>query len=120
MNRIRQPFNVNSLSLVAATVALNDDAYLEKTKQLNDEGMTQLLTGFEKMGLASIPSKGNFITVDVETRGDDVFEALLQRGVIVRPVSNYGLPQHLRVSIGLKHENERFLVALAEILGRTW
>ncbi|MBL4638630.1 MAG: histidinol-phosphate transaminase [Proteobacteria bacterium] len=118
LNRIRQPFNVNSLSLAAATVAVNDEDYLVKTKRVNDAGMTQLLAGFGKMGLTSIPSKGNFITVDVEQKGDDVFEALLQLGVIVRPVTNYGLPQHIRVSIGLENENQRFLAALAEVLGR--
>ena len=119
LNRIRQPFNVNSLSLAAATVAVNDDEYLIQTKQINDEGMAQLLSGFEAMELTSIPSKGNFITVDVEISGDDVFEALLRKGVIVRPVTNYGLPQHIRVSIGLADENQRFLSALSDVLGRS-
>ena len=118
LNRIRQPFNVNSLSLAAATVAVNDEDYLVKTKRVNDAGMAQLLASFGKMDLTSIPSKGNFITVDVEQSGDDVFEALLQLGVIVRPVTNYGLPQHIRVSIGLENENQRFLAALAKVLGR--
>lgn len=118
LNRIRQPFNVNSLSLAAATVAVNDDDYLVQAKQINDAGMTQLLSGFEAMGLTSIPSKGNFITVDVAQKGDDVFEALLRRGVIVRPVTNYGLPNHIRVSIGLEKENQRFLTALSNVLGR--
>lgn len=117
INRIRQPFNVNSLALAAATVAVNDDEYLKQTKQVNDAGMAQLLIGFEVMGLTSIPSKGNFVTVDVGKSGDDVFDALLHKGVIVRPVVNYGLPQHIRVSIGLKAENQRFLTALAEVLG---
>lgn len=118
LNRIRQPFNVNSLSLAAATVAVNDNDYLAKTKQTNDAGMAQLSAGFKNLGLSAIPSKGNFITVDVEQKGDDVFEALLRQGVIVRPVTNYGLPNHIRVSIGLESENQRFLTALADVLGR--
>lgn len=119
LNRIRQPFNVNSLALVAATTALADDAYIAATKQLNDQGMKQLIAGFEAMALSYIPSKGNFITVNVERNGLDVYELLLKQGVIVRPVTNYGLPQHLRVSIGLQEENKRFLEALSGLLGRS-
>jgi len=115
LNRIRQPFNVNSLALAAATVALNDDLYIAKTKQLNDAGMAQLIAGFEQLGLGYIPSKGNFITVDVKRNGEEVFAELLQQGVIVRPVTNYGLPKHIRVSIGLETENQRFLDALGQI-----
>lgn len=118
LNRIRQPFNVNSLALAAATAALNDGAYLTATKQLNDQGMAQLIAGFNSMDLSYIPSKGNFITVDVERNGIDVYESLLQQGVIVRPVTNYGLPQHLRVSIGLQTENQHFLEVLSSLLGR--
>ncbi len=119
LNRIRQPFNVNSLALAAATAAVNDDDYLAQTKQANDAGMSQLLDGFEVLGLSSIPSKGNFVTVDVGMSGDQVFDALLHKGVIVRPVTNYGLPQYIRVSIGLESENNRFLTALAEVLGQS-
>jgi len=116
LNRIRQPFNVNSLALSAATAALNDDAYITKTKQMNDHGMAQLKDGLDVLGLSYIPSKGNFITVDVGRNGDDVFSKLLHQGVIVRPVTNYGLPKHIRVSIGLESENQRFLDALRKIL----
>lgn len=116
INRIRQPFNVNSLALAAATVALKDDAYIIKTKQLNDAGMAQLTVGLNALGLECIPSKGNFITIDVQKNGDDVFSDLLKQGVIVRPVTNYGLPKHIRVSIGLEYENQRFLDALKEVL----
>ena len=117
LNRIRQPFNVNNLALAAATVALNDDVYIEQTKRLNNVGMAQLIAGFDVLGLSYIPSKGNFITVDVKRNGDEVFNTLLRQGVIVRPVSNYGLPHHLRVSIGLEAENKRFLDALSVVLG---
>lgn len=116
VNRIRQPFNVNSVALSAATVALTDDDYLAKTKQFNDAGMAQLITGFDTLDLSYIPSKGNFITVDVKRSGEEVFADLLRLGVIVRPVSNYGLPKHIRVSIGLENENKRFLDALGQIL----
>ncbi len=112
LNRIRQPFNVNSIALVAATEALHDDDYIASAKKNNDLGMQQLITGFNELGLSYIPSKGNFITVDVQKNGDEVFAALLQLGVIIRPLTNYGLPKHIRVSIGLDVENQRFLEAL--------
>ena len=117
LNRIRQPFNVNALALTSAAVALKDDAYIKQTKQLNDQGMAQLVAGFDRLSLRYIPSKGNFITVDVQRNGDEVFSALLHQGVIVRPVGNYGLPQHIRVSIGLEDENQRFLDALTTTIG---
>ncbi len=116
LNRIRQPFNANSLALAAATVALQDDDYIRKTKEVNDAGMAQITAGFDRLGLNYIPSKGNFITVDVKRSGDDVFTDLLQQGVIVRSVTNYGLQNHIRVSIGLEDENQRFLDALGQIL----
>ncbi|PHS25380.1 MAG: histidinol-phosphate transaminase [Methylophaga sp.] len=116
LNRIRQPFNVNALALAAATVALQDKAYITKTKQLNNDGMQQLIVGFNALNLNYIPSKGNFITVDVQKSGDKVFNDLLQQGVIVRPVTNYGLPKHIRVSIGLAAENQRFIDTLSEVL----
>jgi histidinol-phosphate aminotransferase len=117
LNRIRQPFNGNSLALAAAEVALNDDDFLIKTKLLNDAGMRQLQTGFDELGLSYIPSKGNFICVDTQQNGAEVYEKLLQQGVIVRPVGNYGLPTYLRVSIGLAEENQRFLDVLPTVLG---
>jgi len=116
LNRIRQPFNVNSLALAAAKVALTDDEYIVRTKQLNDAGMSQLISGLDALGLTAIPSKGNFITVDVKQNGEKVFAELLKQGVIVRPVTNYGLPKHIRVSIGLENENQRFLDALGKIV----
>ena len=113
LNRIRQPFNVNSLALVAAIAALADKDYIEQSKQLNEAGLKQFITGFEQLGLSYIPSKGNFITVDVKRNADSIYQSLLQQGVIVRPISNYGLPQHLRISVGLEEENQRCLDALA-------
>jgi histidinol-phosphate aminotransferase len=116
LNRVRQPFNVNSLALAAASAALGDAEFLVRSKAVNDAGMAQLTAGFARLGLEWIPSRGNFVSVKV---GDAaaVFQALLRQGVIVRPVANYGMPDYLRVSIGLAGQNERFLEVLAEILG---
>jgi histidinol-phosphate aminotransferase len=118
LNRIRQPFNANSVAQAAAIAALGDSAYLQQARELNEAGMKQLIAGFESMNLSYIPSKGNFITVNVQTNAAEVYDDLLYEGVIVRPIAGYGLPQHLRVSIGLADENARFLEALASVLGR--
>ena len=118
MNRVRQPFNANSLAQAAAVAALGDESYLQQAREVNKAGMQQLITGFERMGLQYIPSMGNFITVNVHTNAAELNEDLLQEGIIVRPIANYGLPQHLRISIGLEHENQRLLDALSRILGR--
>ncbi len=116
LNRVRQPFNVNSLAQAAAVAALDDDAFLERSRQINDQGRAQLTDGFAALGLEYVPSYGNFVLVNV---GDAaaVNERLLRAGVIVRSVSNYGLPEHLRISIGLPAENAVFLAALPAALG---
>ncbi len=119
LNRVRQPFNVNSLALLAAAAALNDSDFIAASKRVNDAGMLQLTQGVQALGLDYIPSFGNFVCVKVAVEGHtaaSVFQQLLQRGVIVRPVGNYGMPEYLRVSIGLPQQNARFLTALGEIL----
>lgn len=115
---MRQPFNVNSLALAAATAALDDAEFLDRTKRLNDAGMMQLTEGFRRLGLEWIPSAGNFVAARVDEAGDamPIFRALLGKGVIVRPVGNYAMPEYLRVSVGLPEQNARFLTALGEIL----
>lgn len=118
LNRVRQPFNVNSLALAAACAALDDAEYLTKSRQLNEVGMEQLEGGLRLLGLSWIPSKGNFIAVDLGRDSGPVYQGLLREGVIVRPVAGYGMPNHLRVSIGLLEENTRFLEALARVLAR--
>ncbi|MCY1258641.1 Histidinol-phosphate aminotransferase [compost metagenome] len=118
LNRVRQPFNVNSLALAAACAALDDAEYLAEGKRINDEGMVQLEKGLRELGLEWIPSKGNFIAVDLKRDAGPVYQALLAEGVIVRPVGGYGMPQHLRISIGLPEENTRCLEALAKVLAR--
>lgn len=117
LNRVRQPFNVNSMALAAARASLDDQGFIQRAVELNRQGMSQLTQGFEGMGLEYIPSVGNFITVDVKRSGPEVDQALLREGCIVRPVANYGLPDHLRVSIGLPEENERLLSAMKKVLG---
>ena len=117
LNRVRQPFNVNSMALAAAEAALEDTDFIRRAVEVNREGMSQLMQGFDRMGLEYIPSVGNFIAVDVARPGPEVDQALLREGCIVRPVANYGLPNHLRVSIGLAEENARFLAALKKVLG---
>lgn len=116
LNRVRQPFNVDTVALAAATAVLDDEDYLQRSREVNRDGLKQLADGFESLGLEYIPSSGNFIAVDVGDRAGDVFQGLLERGVIVRPVAGYGMPRHLRVSVGLAAQNARCLTALAEVL----
>ena len=116
LNRVRQPFNNNTLALVAAEAALIDDEHLQETISVNALGMQQLTDGFKNLGLEWIPSAGNFVLVDLKQAGQPVYEALLHKGVIVRPVSSYELPNHLRISIGTATENRIFLQALDDTL----
>jgi histidinol-phosphate aminotransferase len=116
LNRVRQPFNNNSLALVAATAALDDAEHLTLTVENNARGMKQLTDGFKMLGLEWIPSAGNFVSVDLKQAGLPIYEALLHKGVIVRPVGNYEMPNHLRISIGTETENTQFLQALANVL----
>ena len=116
LGRVRPPFNVGVPALAAAEAALEDGAFLERSRRLNREGLARLAAAFDAMGLSHIPSTGNFITFALDRDGLEVYEALLRRGVIVRPVANYDLPRHLRVTVGTAEENERFLRALREVL----
>lgn len=117
LNRVRPPFNVNSLALAAATAALDDVEHLQRARAINANGMQQLVAGFKSLQLDFIPSVGNFICVDVG-EGAVVYEKLLREGVIVRPVANYAMPEYLRVTVGLEQENHRFLEALQKVLDR--
>ncbi len=113
MNRVRQPFNVNSLALAAAAAALDDMEFVARSYVLNLQGMAQLEEGARRLGLDFIPSYGNFLTIRVG-KAPEMYKRLLRRGVIVRPVGGgYGLPEHLRVTIGTQAENDKFLGALA-------
>jgi len=116
LNRVRQPFNNNSLALVAATAALGDAEHLQKTVDNNTLGMAQLTDGFKTLGLEWIPSAGNFVSVDLKQSGQALYDKLLRKGVIVRPVGVYEMPNHLRISIGTPAENAVFLQALSDVL----
>lgn len=116
-NRVRQPFNCNSLALSAAIAVVNDDEFIEKVADNNRQGLKQLQIFCHEKGLDYIPSKGNFITLDLKQPAMPIFQKLLENGVIVRPIAGYGLPNHLRVSIGLPEENQRFMDVLSMILG---
>lgn len=115
LNRVRQPFNVNSLAQTAAEAALSDTPHLQASVRLNSLGMRQICDGLTRLKLSIIPSYGNFVSFRV-THAASVYQGLLRRGVIVRPIANYGLPDYLRVSIGLEIENEKFLGALADAI----
>ena len=115
MNRVRQPFNVNNLALVGAIAALDDHVFIAESFALNRQGMEQLVAGIKRLGLEHIPSHGNFVTIAVSD-GAAINQKLLRQGVIVRPIAGYGMPNHLRVTVGLESENVRFLEALEKCL----
>ena len=117
MNRVRQPFNVSSVALAAATAALEDDEFLVRSAELNRRGMAQITEAVAALGLRWIDSAGNFVTVRVGD-GAAVNAALLRQGVITRPIAAYGMPEWLRVSIGLPEENARFIDALRAALAQ--
>ena len=116
LNRVRQPFNVDSLAQAAALAALDDLDHLRESVAINDRGLEQLRAGLTRIGVSFIPSAGNFLTIDLRRAAAPVDQALLGLGVVTRPVGNYGMPHHLRVSVGLEHENARFLEALERVL----
>ena len=121
LNRVRQPFNVNNLAIVAAAAALGDEQFVRESYELNAAGMVQLLDGCKRLGISWIPSYGNFLTVEIPRAGNQsqaaaVFQKLLRLGVIVRPLAGYAMPDHLRVTVGLPEENTRFLEALETVL----
>lgn len=118
MNRVRQPFNVNSIAQAAAIASLADNDFVARSYALNQAGMAQLTQGFKNLGLEYIPSYANFVSFKVADAAA-VNQKLLQNGVIVRPIANYGMPEYLRVSIGLFSENARFLEVLENILNPT-
>ena len=118
MNRVRQPFNVNSLALMAAEAALGDEAHLENTVTLNRLGLKTVSEVLMGRGFEVISSVGNFVTFDLGIPAAPIYLSLLHAGVIVRPIANYGLPNHLRVSLGTPDENQLFLEALDQVIPR--
>lgn len=116
LNRVRQPFNVNTPALLAATVALDDKAHLQNCVAINQRGLVFWQEACEQRGWAYIPSVGNFITVDFAQEAKPIYEALLRQAVIVRPIANYGLPNHLRITISTEEQNQQCLDALDKVL----
>ncbi len=116
LNRVRQPFNVNAPALAAALAALGDQAHIQRSVAVNRAGMAQLIAGFKRLGLDYIPSVGNFVCVDVGRPGAEVDAKLLRKGCITRPIGGYGMPRHLRITVGLEDENRRLLETLESVL----
>jgi histidinol-phosphate aminotransferase len=116
INRVRQPFNTGVLAQAAATAVLDDHAYLEQAIEVNRVGLEQLRDGFGRLGLDVVPSVANFVAVDTGRDANEVHNALIREGVIVRPIGAYGMPRHLRVSVGLESENRRCLDAMKKVL----
>lgn len=115
LQRARQPFNVNGIAAAAAIAALDDNEFVDRCRRENQKGLVQLGDGFGKLGLEFVPGQGNFLLVKVGD-GARIFGALQQRGLIVRPVKPYGLPEWVRITVGTHSQNERLLAALAEVL----
>lgn len=114
LHRLRQPFNVNAIAQAAATAALDDSAFAEQSRQVNAAGMRQVTAGLDALGITWVPSAGNFLLVETEDPSGR-FMALQKRGIITRPVAGYGLPRHLRISIGTSEQNERLLTQLSTL-----
>jgi histidinol-phosphate aminotransferase len=120
LEKVRQPFNINSMGLAAAEAALGDQAFVKKARRLNQQGMKLWEKELARLKIPYWPSQGNFILADVKSgtgkTGPEVFEACLRRGVIFRPIANYGLPGALRISIGTPLENRVAIQALAQVV----
>jgi histidinol-phosphate aminotransferase len=113
---VRQPFNVNTLALAAASAALQDQEHVTRTVAVNREALAQIRAGLDALGLRTYPTQGNFVLLDCARPALPVYEAMLRAGVIVRPVGAYGLPNHLRITSGMPVQNQRMLAALAQAL----
>ncbi len=116
MRKVKTPFNVTSLGLVAAMAALDDDEHVKRSIQTNAEGMAYLEKEFERLGMERWPGQGNFLLAKMPRDPQKIFQALLQKGVIVRPVAGYGLKEHLRFTVGTMAENKRLVASLEEVL----
>ena len=116
LNRIRQPFNVNTLAQAMASVAINDNEHIRKSVELNSKEYEFLFNNLSKLGLECIPSVGNFITFKGDFIGKEMFNSLMQKGIIVRSVDLYDMKDFIRVTIGTEAENLKFIKALKELL----
>lgn len=118
LNRVRHPFNVNSLAQVGATAALADPTHVARTVELNNRERKRLTEGLRRLDLRVLPAAGNFLCVEIGSQAAAVNEALLRDGIIVRPLAGYALPRFLRVSLGTEEENDRFMASLRQIHAR--
>jgi histidinol-phosphate aminotransferase len=118
MNRIRQPFNVNSLGQVAALAALEDDNHVLECIRTIEAGRHYLYDEFNALGVKYVPSRANFILVDVGRSASDIYQRLLKEGVIVRPMTPFGMESALRITVGTPQENRRLVKALKKVLGK--
>ena len=116
LNRVRHPFNVNTVSILAAQAALDDEDHLQQCVEMNTKGIKFWRAACQYRGLDYIPTIGNFITIDFEQDAMPIYEGLLREAVIVRPIANYGLPNHLRISISTPEDNQRCLDALDKVM----
>jgi histidinol-phosphate aminotransferase len=116
LHRVRQPFNTGTLSQVAALAALDDEEFLNRTQNTVAEGLAYLYQEIERMGLNYVPTQANFFLIEVPTDAKTIYEAMLRRGVIVRPMNSYGMARYIRINAGLPEENERFIRAFGDTL----
>lgn len=115
MFRVKMPFNVNRLAQVAAVAALEDKEFLDKTFRNNSDGKRYLYAELDKLGLEYKKTEANFIFIDLKRSADEVFVQMMKKGVIIRPLTSFGLPEAIRVSIGTKEQNEKFVVAFKNL-----
>jgi histidinol-phosphate aminotransferase len=116
LNRVRQPFNTNLIAQAAALAALDDEDHIRQSIKLNNEGKAYLQHELDKLGLACLPSMGNFLAVNMGQPAAPVYDALLKKGVIVRPVANYQMPDYLRITVGTAEQNNRLIEALSGVM----
>lgn len=116
MMKVHLPFNVNALGQAAAAAALDDQEFVDASFRLNETGKAFLYEAFESLGIKYVPTHGNFVLIDVQRDAREVFEAMQRRGVIIRTVSEYGLPRCLRVTVGTAEQNRRLVTVLKEVL----
>ena len=116
LNRVRQPFNVNSLAQTAAIAALEDESFLEETVKLVSDELDFIYAALDDLGIEYFKSQANFLLIKVGKNANEVFEDLLKQGVIVRSMTSYGYPDCIRINVGLHDENVRFLEALGKVL----
>jgi histidinol-phosphate aminotransferase len=119
LHRVQPPFAVNQAALAAANAALDDDDFIQKSIELNAAGMRQLLQSLDALKIKYLPSACNFVTIDCQRDSLEIYEGLLNSGIIVRPLHQYGLSNHLRISIGTSQQNARLIDNLQLIYQKT-